>query len=192
MANISEPEELARHLLAKNLGKSTFLIGIDGKDGIGKSTLAQELSRLINAKLISLDDYLIRNQDKYVDSLKIDEIIDAIKSTTDIIIIEGVCLLAAIDRIGARLNDLVYVKRTSHGIWVDEDTCGSAKTADEVIADEERMLSMFLKGDSSLEEKDLTTNTDMKLSALREEIIRYHAKYKPSERASVLFEAKHA
>jgi hypothetical protein len=32
----------------------------------------------------------------------------------------------------------------------------------------------------------------MKLSALREEIIRYHAKYKPSERASVLFEAKHA
>ena len=192
MANISEPEELARHLMAKNVDKSALLIGIDGKDGIGKSTLAKELSRLINAKLISLDDFLVRNQDKYVDSLKIGEITDAIKSTTGIVIIEGVCLLAAVDRIDAKLNDLIYVKRTRHGIWVDEDTCGSTKTADEVIADEERELAAFLEWEAGQEGKDLPTNTDIKLSALREEIIRYHAKYKPSERASVVFEAKHA
>tara|TARA_Y100001938_G_scaffold135436_1_gene197110 strand:- start:1796 stop:2374 length:579 start_codon:yes stop_codon:yes gene_type:complete len=192
MTNISEPKELARQIMAKNISKSAWLIGIDGIDGIGKSTLAKEISLLINAKLISLDDFLARNQDIYVDSLRVNEIFDAITSTVGITIIEGVCLLAAIDRTNVKLNELVYVKRIRHGIWVDEETYGSTKTADEVVADEERKLAVFLEWEASQKGKDSPTNNDRKLSAFREEIIRYHAKYKPSERASVIFEAKHA
>jgi len=192
MTHFSDPEELANHLMAHKGEKSIWLIGIDGKDGVGKSQLAQKLSGLLGAKLVSLDELLEKHQDRYVASLKVDELADEVRAVQGPLIIEGVCLLAALERLGVQLDELVYVKRMRHGLWVDEDICDTSKPVDQVIAKEESDLLVFLEWEASVEGKDAPTEQDAKLSPLTEEIIRYHAKYQPSRVASHIYEAKHA
>ena len=69
---ISDLTELSTFILSKN----PKIIGIDGQDGVGKTTLVSEhLKQLFNARIIHLDDYLVKKIGTYFNALKYKELI---------------------------------------------------------------------------------------------------------------------
>ncbi|WP_440467401.1 hypothetical protein ACKI1H_00890 [Pseudomonas sp. YH-1] len=188
--NTSAPEVLADHLAAKLGDEPTWILGVDGKDGAGKSKLATQLSKSLSAQVISLDDFIEKHQDNYVDSLRFNELSEAIRGAHSHLIIEGVCLLAAIEHLDLKINEFIYVKRTKNDIWLDEETLSPAGSVDEILENEKRNLLLSMRWLSSQEGKEFSEN-EIKLPPLSEEIIRYHAKYRPSTMASYIFEAIH-
>jgi len=177
-------DDICSKLSETTLISSIRFIGIDGKDGSGKTTLAQQLKETISCKLISLDDYVDEKKGSYVSNLYIEEIhkeIDKKQPT----VIEGGCLLYAAELIGIKFDMLVYIKRiVPPEIWIDEDECNPKNPVEKFIENKERELQDFVHFEKRLDEKNLnTTAKSVELPKLEKEMIRYHAKYRPVERA---------
>ena len=103
-------------------------IGIDGFCGAGKTFLARKLSEALNVGLISIDSHLVYRgtQSRYVDRLDWAALDDSLNQRARAhrqVILEGICFLDVIKRLGICKNSVcwVYVKRLSHnsGIWHD-------------------------------------------------------------------------
>jgi len=163
-------------------------VAIDGSDGVGKTTLATDLQAIIGGTVVSLDDFVVENQGGYVPYLKTKELSGELANGRRPLIVEGICVLAALERVVVQSNVLVYVKRVDEeGYWYDEETCDPSEPVDELIArlaQEVAALDRFHReqsGEPPLEEDA------PKLTPLREEIIRYHATYRPSSRAAIIF-----
>lgn len=162
------------------LQESGYLrIGVDGVDGCGKTTLAKSLAEQLDIPLISLDDYLDKNRGGYLDHLRYEELKRAFHAESQCII-EGVCLLQALDIVNVAIDALVYVKRMQHGIWADERECDVIiKNVEVFLEAEKELIEMFSIGE--------TDQTYSALPKLAEELIRYHASYRPFERATFLY-----
>ncbi len=85
------------------------IVGIDGALGSGKTTLAQHLSEELQCECLHLDSYLQRSQGSFVCSIRYDELHDAIALKKRPFILEGLCLLAVLERLSLRPDFLVYV-----------------------------------------------------------------------------------
>jgi uridine kinase len=143
------------------------LTGIDGTDGSGKSTLAKHLSSQLGFAHINLDDHLEKNRGQFVKYIKYDQVKGEIDKAKQPIVIEGVCLLAAIENLTDPLGILIYVKRVSdYGMWYDKEDCEVNEDIDEFI---------------------IRKKSGGSIPALTEEIIRYHYKYKPYEKAGIIY-----
>jgi hypothetical protein len=151
-----------------------------------------ELSSRLSSKVIELDKFIVKNQGGYVSALKTQELQKAISHACGIVIIEGVCLLAAMKKLGVKLDTLVYVKRTHHGLWMDEDICQIEGSAEETIKKQKADLLIYLEWEAANNEKLPPKPEDAKLSSLTEEIIRYHAEYSPLHSAQHVYEVEHA
>ena len=180
-----ELSELLRKSYAHTLSGT---IAIDGRDGVGKTTLAVALQAALGGIVISLDDFVLENCGGYVPHLKIAGLKATLERSSRPCIVDGVCTLAALDRVSHRHDVLIYVKRLgSCGYWQDEDTCDPTEPVDELIgrlAEEAAAVARFeaeQSGEAVPEEEKPA------LTPLREEIIRYHARYRPSRRAEIIF-----
>ena len=169
MDNLEEIGQLIRN-------KNYRFIGVDGTNGAGKSTMASKLSKAIGLTHINLDDFLNKKQGGYLEFLKYDEIKRKI-SELDSYIIDGVCLMKVLGKIQISIDCLIYVKRMRHGIWSDEEECNIDGDVEEFIKKEKEVLAMIDKTDVLPESLGLA-----------EEIIHYHAEYKPHEKADIFFE----
>ena len=90
----------------------------------GKSTLAQQLAETIGAALISLDSFVdpTRAAPNYVGLLKIDQLSKHLTASVArrMVILEGICMIDALDSLGVTADLMVYVKRISPtGLWQD-------------------------------------------------------------------------
>lgn len=85
------------------------IIGIDGALGSGKTTLAQHLSEELQCQSLHLDAYLQKGQGSFICSIRYDELQDAIALKKRPFILEGLCLLAILERLSLRPDFLVYV-----------------------------------------------------------------------------------
>lgn len=179
-APLNSPEELCIRLAELRLGSGRLHIGIDGMDGVGKSTLAREMANRLGGTVISLDDYLTKKQNGYVLHIRCDEVKAAVSASQLPILLEGVCLLAVAERCGFDVDALVYVRRLSRnsGIWHEEEICLAQRPADELKQNERALRNAFLKteGSSNIADDDL---------GLTGELIDYHARWRPVERALV-------
>jgi hypothetical protein len=177
-------DDLSSHLLELFAQKRATIVGIDGMDGIGKSTLANDVARRIDAKLISLDNYLDRKMGAYVAYLRCAELKVALMEESRMIIVEGVCLRAAAERCGFHVDAHIYALRLDkYGIWDDERICLAA-TPPEGLKTELQTFRNVLAGISS---SDPAYIPDDQTLGLDGELIDYHAAYRPVERADVLF-----
>ena len=192
MKPFDNPEDLAQQLSSDlaELISDTAAIGIDGRDGSGKTPLAEKLSTLLSVPFLSLDDHLIKNQDRYVCSLKCDEIQQRILAGAPTLLIEGVCLLAAADRCSFKIDKLIYVKRMDrHGFWADADECDPDPDPEKTIDKLTTELRLFAEIEPVLNGENCGNPGDKEigLQGLTKEMIRYHATYRPVERATYLF-----
>lgn len=87
---------------------SQGLLAIDGFYGAGKSTLARGLVTQLGVPSIHLDDYLIRNRGGFVDFLRYSELSIALRQRP--VLVEGVCMLGVLERLGIMPDVLVYVQ----------------------------------------------------------------------------------
>lgn len=168
-------EEVARGI---SVGQAVR-IGIDGKDGSGKTTLAQRIAEQIKGKVVSLDEYVEKNKGGYVPYLRVEEIRATLSSETGPLVVEGVCLLAPAERIGVTIDKLIYVKRmNSYRLWLDEEECDPKEPVEDLIEKLEKNLGIFEESEAS---------ETVQLRELVKEIVRYHAEYQPSKQADYIF-----
>jgi uridine kinase len=104
-------EELLEKVLA-HLGPKWLprLIGIDGDDGVGKSSLASWLAWQLGAPTVHLDLYLIRDSNPV--RWRTEDLQRVVTTRVDQqgpLIIEGMMLLEALAGIGRKVDFLVYV-----------------------------------------------------------------------------------
>ena len=103
-------------------GSAARLVAFDGFMASGKSTLAQQIAETLGAALISLDSFVDPSLEApdYVGLLKIDQLSQQLNASEArcMVIMEGICMLDALDSLGVTADLMVYVKRISPmGLW---------------------------------------------------------------------------
>lgn len=156
--------------------EDTKKIGIDGIDGVGKSTLAGTLANHLGVDHIDIDNYLDKNHGGYLQYLDYKSLETDLAKANGFVL-EGVCLLAVIEIIDTKLDTLIYIKRMAHGLWANERECNISGDVNEFIESERDVVNL-ISGSSDNEES----------LGLAEEVIRYHDKYRPHEKVDIIFQ----
>ncbi len=159
------------------------IVGIDGIDGVGKSTIiAPLISKIIKARIINIDKYLNEKQGKYFQEINFKKIKQDINQClgTDNLIIEGVLLLKILKKIDLKVDCLIYV---SDNVWV-YDWCEYGpyyqRKLEEITKDVEKKTDKVSKA--------LRTYTKpYKLDGFRKEIYHYTYEYMPFNSANIIF-----
>lgn len=152
---------------------SAMRVGIDGIDGAGKSTLASELSSELGFPHISLDSFLEREQGGYVEHIDYPKLRAALEALQGFVV-EGVCLRQVLGRIQVQPEVYIYIKRVQHGIWSDEAELDISEPVEVALAKAREMASLLSPAPV----------TDL---GLAEEVIRYHAEFRPHNYAEVTY-----
>lgn len=169
-------------------GKS-IIVGVDGKDGTGKSTLSNLISQELSIEIISLDEFLILKNGEYVNSLNIDELRRKIHKLNCTVIIEGVCLLEVAKRLGVTIDTLVYVKTMSpYGTWRHSEECDPIVPASELVKKMDEDLKRFSQFEATMNNFETDkSQEEIALPRLVKEIVYYHESYRPSNKADIVF-----
>jgi len=166
--------------------RTTLVIGLDGMAGVGKTTVGKELARRLNARLISLDDYVEKKRGTYVPHLRCDEIRELLENSGSSIVIEGVCLRSVAERCRVDIQLYIYVRRINkYGRWDDEDVCLVLEPVEE-LKERERELREMAKRLSRGDEQ--VAPSEHYKPGLAEELIDYHHDHAPVLKADIVFD----
>lgn len=138
------------------------LIGIDGAPAAGKSCLGRALADRLRWRHADLDDQLDGDGRPFVAQMKPNVLASVVENRP--VIISGVCLLAALELVGARPDLLVYVARVTR-----EDLPADLELRDEDL-DPER-----------------ASGRHMPRSRFWAELRAYHRRHRPISAAHVVF-----
>jgi hypothetical protein len=94
---VETPQALVAHL--RSAFPSAVTIAIDGILGAGKTILAGALHQTLGGTLLSLDDFIHQNQGTFLPHLKVGELGDALMAARRPVVLEGICMLAVLDRL---------------------------------------------------------------------------------------------
>ena len=171
-------------ILCQRLKTNLFgIIGIDGFKGVGKTTLAKALEKRLKVPRINIDRFVSRNPGKkYLDFIDYNELAQEInkhKKNSNNIIVEGVMLLAILERINSRLNVHIYVEPGKF-------------TADNIKRDYEKMTNLSIKKleayyDQEKKEFNYLPNLNFNLEL---ELASYHKKFNPIQKADIVFKVE--
>ena len=100
--------------------------------------------------------------------------------------IEGVCLLQVLERLGVRLDCVIYIKRMTSGLWSDEDECEFPFGVEEAIRQSRRDTELVLEFEARQQGKPYHPSTTDE-PRLDQEIMRYHASYSPHSKADIVY-----
>ncbi len=135
------------------------LIAIDGYHGVGKSTVAREVATRLDLPCVHLDDFLLRNRGSFLKCLKYEELSSSLHSRP--LVVEGVCLLAVLDRIGVIPNVVVYVRAV--------DSAGQQSK------------------NARIATRDAARSSPGQEGGLAEEVAEYHRQFRPIEKADIIY-----
>ena len=109
----------------RQVGSGGKVVALDGFMQSGKSTVSLRLASALPAELISLDTFVDSSRDapSYIGMLNMEDLAssvgDAVKRGTTVLL-EGICMLDALDALGIEPDLTIYVKRISPmGLWQD-------------------------------------------------------------------------
>jgi hypothetical protein len=163
---------------------SAVTIAIDGIHGAGKTTLALALRQALGGTLLSLDDFIHKNQGSFLPHLKVGELGEALTAARRPVVLEGICMLDALERLGVVPDLLIYVKRIDrYGEWEEKDTGDPTESAETIIRREAARARPFLDAIGEPPPADRNSGLD----SLREEVIRYHCDFHPARRAEIVY-----
>lgn len=85
------------------------LVGVDGDMGAGKTTIATKIAERLSYSCIHLDSFMEKGRGSFLPSLRYKELRVAILRQRGPMVVEGICLLAALERISVTPDYLVFV-----------------------------------------------------------------------------------
>lgn len=177
----SDVEKLSLELITDINKNDALMIGIDGYDGAGKTTLGNKISKLLNIEHIDIDKYIIKKGNDFINNINDKKLVEDISSfDRRKLIVSGICLLKILRRNNINLDILIYVKRydSTGTYWQDEEDCMlQGNPMDEILKKMERWYML------SGEKKEIRPE-DFRYRA---DIIAYHQKYKPYEKADIIY-----
>lgn len=112
MLVISDHEQLAAALSRDCQPWRAMIVGIDGRDGEGKSRLARFLAWRLEMPCLETDTFLQTRTGTY--AVKTEDLRRAVRTRLDLkrpVIVEGVFLLRTLELIGESVDRLVYVNK---------------------------------------------------------------------------------
>ncbi|OGQ93087.1 MAG: hypothetical protein A2253_03155 [Deltaproteobacteria bacterium RIFOXYA2_FULL_55_11] len=168
---LKDIRSLIDHLKNNGVGSRPLRVGIDGSYGIGKSTLAYCLACQLNVAVLSIDQFIFRDGRPYVEQIRpeIKDLCDHYVATRRTFFIEGVCLLAVLERIGLSVDILIYIRKLdSLGEWCDSELYNGIESETE-----------WTKKISNLPE------------VLEKQVAEYHFKYRPFNGAHFVYSVTH-
>ena len=117
---------------------SCHLIVIDGDDGSGKTPLAHKIADALGAKVISLDNYLHEDGRPYCDQIKYDSLKNDVLSSSQKVVIEGVCALKILAKINVDHDYHIFTKcvvcgNRDYDDYLDERRPWNRKLARDII-----------------------------------------------------------
>ena len=166
---------------------------INQKGGCGKTTMTDSLAPKLDAAVIHLDDFVEKNEHgfylDFIDCGKLAKELEAASSQDRCVIIEGVCVLRALQRIGVETDYHVYIKHIKElgagYYWWDKDHLyGNARTYEEKI-DQDAARSKRWSELEAMNGED--ADDEPVIDGLRRDIIRYHFDFRPDENADEVF-----
>ena len=178
---------LIKQLNEDNSRFAIKVIAIDGKDGVGKSTLAKKIAINLNGSYLELDQFIEKNKGHYVSAIKKDDLLNEIRNNSNKkpVLIEGICAQEVLKSLNMKADVLIYVKQIDEfGDWFDEYLFESLQSPEEVFQKDEEHFKQFRKlmpriaGSGEIDEYK---------EAIFHEIVRYHYKYKPHNTANHIF-----
>jgi hypothetical protein len=114
-------EEVLRRLEHLRGTRGFHVVGIDGKDSAGKSPLGRYLAYHLRCHLVPLDLFMAPGT--FPPPLRYDDIARVIKFGEQAgrpLLVEGVMLLHALEKVGRKPDTLIYVRAVSNtGIWFE-------------------------------------------------------------------------
>jgi adenylate kinase family enzyme len=117
------PTEIIRRIGILSTEKKVQLISVDGFSGSGKSFLSKKIVEINNYTYIDIDgDYLKTNDGRFINFIKYEKLkadIFELVSNGKKVVIDGICILKVLDRIGFKPDIKVYVKRIHSQQWRD-------------------------------------------------------------------------
>jgi hypothetical protein len=156
-------EDICARIRALNPGA---IIGLEGFQDSGKSTLASQLSERVSVSVLHLDDFRMECDPTppYVEWLDTSALRQALESRQQSIltIVEGICLRDVLARVDLTATVLIYVKRLGlNRLWYDG-----------------MRLEEYQAGECIPGAGDEPFRSDFK----------YHARRRPHEKADFIFE----
>jgi len=186
MIEIDDADTLVARIRETIAAADSTCIAIDGIDGAGKTFLARQLNSALGGSALSLDSFLKPNKGTFLPSLRLSDIRREVMLGSTPLIVEGICVLDVLERIDLKPTLHIYVKRMRMGRWEDEDECDPTIHVEALLyrmREEARLISRHLR-------ENAPTDTTPALSGVREEIVRYHAKFLPARRADFIFQRR--
>lgn len=168
---LTDVQSLINHLRNNGVGSKPLRVGIDGSHGIGKSTLAYCLACHLHAPVVSVDQFIFRDDRPYVERIRpeLKELYDHYMATRRIFFIEGVCLLSVLEKNGLSLDILIYVRKLdSVGEWYESELYNGTESVG-----------------------DWTNRISALPEVLEKQVAQYHLKYRPFNKADFVYSVTH-
>jgi hypothetical protein len=89
------------------------IIGVDGNLGAGKTQVANRLAAAPAIPCVHLEDSMARGLESFLRNVDYEALRREIGQYKSGLVIEGICLLAALSRVGCMLDYLVFVDSES-------------------------------------------------------------------------------
>jgi len=181
---LTDIESLITELNTAIGNRKGAIIGIDGCDGVGKTTLGRNIAKLLKMKHLDLDAYIIEKSDNFLNNIcdkRLKADIESLKKES--LIISGICLLEILERNQINPDILIYVKKYDNSgmLWRDEDDCTIQGDPYELLENRVRNYNKIMGKEGGFDPKDYRYEADK---------ILYHQKYKPHEKADIIFMRK--
>jgi 2-phosphoglycerate kinase len=171
-----QPQLLA--VLSNLLPSATsWLLGIDGEQRVGKTTLADDLASKLGAAVLHCDDFVENGRLAYPNALalqKLSAAVTKLRASGTSVIIEGVMLRLVLDAMQLQPNSVVYVRHVH-----PDGTLAHAH-----LFDSEK-LQTAIEEDTKF---DATFFPNRKYSSLAREIFDYHQQRRPADVSDHVFD----
>lgn len=152
-----------------------MLLGMDGADGHGKSTLARNLAERLHGIVIHVDEYLERDKKTYVEHVDVASLqraIDEAGRQHSLVIVEGVCLGAVMERMQVEPDAVIFVQKLGQRGLLSDHHLFDGRDVDKHVADMNRALAAWKGG---------------RVPAFAIEVMRYIHDREPHRTAQVLY-----
>ena len=168
--------------------KKLQLISVDGLSGSGKSFLSNKIVEINNYTYIDIDgDYLIPNDGLFIDFIKYEKLkadIFELVSNGERVVIDGICILKVLDRIGFKPDIRVYVKRIHSQQWRDGKYLDYSTNIEDALSAKRDEPQEFENNAAYIEGREII---DSSREDMTHETFRYHYLYHPDIISDLVF-----